>query len=311
MFTDGAILVGMLYVYLPLMVLPLYASMEKLDFRLVEAGYDLYATRFQVLRRVIIPLVKPGIIAGSILVFIPSLGAYVTPRVLGGGKNMMLGNLIELQFGQGRNWPLGSALSMTLHGHRHGGAARLCAQCRQIGRGRPWLRRMPAPAGIFSAPADRLHRHRGRLLHHALPADRHARRLFVQRRRVDRDLGGLFAGAGTSRPGRTTRSCDAAMRSLMIASFAAVIATIAATMAALATTRTAPYPRPHLHLCHDQPAADGAGDRHRRGAADLLLRTIKICDRLFRPRLSRRRAHGLLHPLRLSADPGAAREAWT
>jgi spermidine/putrescine transport system permease protein len=114
MFTDVAIMLGMLYVYLPLMVLPLYASMEKLDFRLVEAGYDLYANRFQVLRRVIIPLVKPGIIAGSILVFIPSLGAYVTPRVLGGGKNMMLGNLIELQFGQGRNWPLGAALSITL-----------------------------------------------------------------------------------------------------------------------------------------------------------------------------------------------------
>ncbi|MGQ0486139.1 MAG: ABC transporter permease [Hyphomicrobiales bacterium] len=114
MFTDTAIMMGMLYVYLPLMVLPLYASMEKLDFRLVEAGYDLYATRFQVLRRVIIPLVKPGIIAGSILVFIPSLGAYVTPRVLGGGKNLMLGNLIELQFGQGRDWPLGSALSITL-----------------------------------------------------------------------------------------------------------------------------------------------------------------------------------------------------
>ena len=66
------------------------------------------------LRRIIIPLVKPGIIAGSILVFIPSLGAYVTPRVLGGGKNMMLGNLIELQFGQGRNWPLGAALSIAL-----------------------------------------------------------------------------------------------------------------------------------------------------------------------------------------------------
>jgi spermidine/putrescine transport system permease protein len=114
MFTDFAIMLGMVYVYLPLMVLPLYASMEKLDFRLVEAGYDLYANRFQVLRRVIIPLVKPGIIAGSILVFIPALGAYVTPRVLGGGKNMMLGNLIDLQFGQGRNWPLGAALSITL-----------------------------------------------------------------------------------------------------------------------------------------------------------------------------------------------------
>ena len=114
MFTDTAIMLGMLYVYLPLMVLPLYASMEKLDFRLVEAGYDLYATRFKVLWRIIFPLVKPGVIAGSILVFIPALGAYVTPRVLGGGKNMMLGNLIELQFGAGRNWPLGAALSITL-----------------------------------------------------------------------------------------------------------------------------------------------------------------------------------------------------
>ncbi|BCH28734.1 ABC transporter permease [Mesorhizobium sp. L-8-10] len=114
MYTDFAVLVGMTYVFLPLMVLPLYASMEKIDFRLVEAGYDLYATRFQVLRKIIVPLVKPGIIAGSILVFIPSLGAYVTPRVMGGGTNLMIGNLIELQFGQGRNWPLGASLSITL-----------------------------------------------------------------------------------------------------------------------------------------------------------------------------------------------------
>ncbi|MEZ5773511.1 MAG: ABC transporter permease [Hyphomicrobiaceae bacterium] len=114
MFTDFAIAFGMVYVFLPLMVLPVYASIEKLDFRLVEAGYDLYANRFQVFRRVTLPLIAPGIVAGSILVFIPSLGAYVTPRVLGGGKNLMLGNLIELQFGQGRNWPLGAALSITL-----------------------------------------------------------------------------------------------------------------------------------------------------------------------------------------------------
>ncbi|MCJ8238106.1 ABC transporter permease (plasmid) [Rhizobium sp. SSM4.3] len=113
-YTDTATLLGMTYVYLPLMVLPLYASIEKLDFRLVEAGYDLYANRLQVLRRIVIPLVKPGLIAGSILVFIPSLGAYVIPRVLGGGKNLMLGNLIELQFGAGRNWPLGAAMSITL-----------------------------------------------------------------------------------------------------------------------------------------------------------------------------------------------------
>ena len=114
MFSDFAILVGMTYVFLPLMVLPLYASIEKLDFRLIEAAYDLYASRFNVLMRVIVPLVKPGLIAGSILVFIPALSSYVIPRVLGGGKSLMIGNLIELQFGQGRNWPLGASLSVTL-----------------------------------------------------------------------------------------------------------------------------------------------------------------------------------------------------
>ena len=114
LYTDTAVLIGMADVYRPLMVLPLYAAIERLDFRLVEAGYDLYANRLQVFRKVILPIIKPGIVAGSILVFVPSLGAYVTPRVLGGGKNMMIGNFIELQFGQGRNWPLGSSLSILL-----------------------------------------------------------------------------------------------------------------------------------------------------------------------------------------------------
>jgi len=113
-YTDTAVLIGMTYVYLPLMVLPLFAAIDRFDMKLLEAGYDLYASRWQVLRRIVLPIVKPGIVAGSILVFVPSLGAYVTPRVLGGGKNMMIGNFIELQFGQGRNWPLGSALSMLL-----------------------------------------------------------------------------------------------------------------------------------------------------------------------------------------------------
>jgi spermidine/putrescine transport system permease protein len=113
-YTDTAVLIGMAYVYLPLMVLPLFAAIDRFDLRLVEAAYDLYASRWRVLVRVIVPIVRPGIVAGSILVFVPSLGAYVTPRVLGGGKNMMIGNFIELQFGQGRNWPLGSALAMML-----------------------------------------------------------------------------------------------------------------------------------------------------------------------------------------------------
>ncbi|MFZ5709201.1 MAG: ABC transporter permease [Pseudomonadota bacterium] len=114
LYTDFAVFLGMTYVYLPLMVLPLFAAIDRFDLRLLEAGYDLYANRWQVLRRIVIPVVKPGIIAGSILVFIPALGAYVTPRILGGGKQMMIGNFIELQFGQGRNWPLGASLSVVL-----------------------------------------------------------------------------------------------------------------------------------------------------------------------------------------------------
>jgi spermidine/putrescine transport system permease protein len=114
LYTDTAVLIGMAYVYLPLMVLPLFAAIDRFDFRLIEAAYDLYASRWQVLRKIILPIVRPGIVAGSILVFVPSLGAYVTPRILGGGKNMMIGNFIELQFGQGRNWPLGAALALIL-----------------------------------------------------------------------------------------------------------------------------------------------------------------------------------------------------
>jgi spermidine/putrescine transport system permease protein len=113
-YSDFAVFLGMTYVYLPLMVLPLFAAIDRFDMRLIEAAYDLYASRWQVLRRVVLPIVRPGIVAGSILVFIPALGAYVTPRILGGGRNMMIGNFIELQFGQGRNWPLGAALSVML-----------------------------------------------------------------------------------------------------------------------------------------------------------------------------------------------------
>lgn len=114
LFTNFAVMLGLLYSFLPFMVLPIYASLEKMDFRLVEAGFDLYATRGKVLRRIIIPLAKPGIIAGCLLVFIPAIGAYVTPLVLGGGKHLMIGALIALQFGSSRNWPLGSAMALIL-----------------------------------------------------------------------------------------------------------------------------------------------------------------------------------------------------
>ena len=114
LFTNFAVMLGLLYSFLPFMVLPLYASLEKMDFRLVEAGFDLYATRGKVLRRIIIPLARPGIVAGCLLVFIPAIGAYVTPLILGGGKHLMIGALIALQFGSSRNWPLGSAQALIL-----------------------------------------------------------------------------------------------------------------------------------------------------------------------------------------------------
>ncbi|CUH67771.1 Spermidine/putrescine transport system permease protein PotB [Thalassovita gelatinovora] len=114
LYTDGAVLAGLVYSYLPFMILPIYASLEKFDFALLEAGHDLYASRIQVFRHIIIPISRPGIVAGCALVLIPALGAYITPELLGGGKKLMIGNLIAMQFGSGRNWPFGSAAALIL-----------------------------------------------------------------------------------------------------------------------------------------------------------------------------------------------------
>jgi spermidine/putrescine transport system permease protein len=114
LYNDGAIIVGLVYGWLPDMVLPCYAAIERLDFSLVEAAQDLYANRVQAFLRVVLPLTAPGIIAGSVLVFIPSLGAYVTPDLLGGAKSVMIGNLIQQQFLSVRDWPFGAAISFVL-----------------------------------------------------------------------------------------------------------------------------------------------------------------------------------------------------
>ena len=114
LYTNPAILIGLVYSYLPFMVLPLYASLEKMDFRLIEAASDLYASKWQALRHVIVPIAKPGIIAGALLVFIPSIGAFIAPDLLGGGKRLMLGSLIHFQFATARNWPFGAAVSIIL-----------------------------------------------------------------------------------------------------------------------------------------------------------------------------------------------------
>ena len=113
-YTNLGVGIGLIYTYLPFMVLPIYAAIERFDFRLVEAAYDLYAARWTILRKIILPLALPGIVAGSLLVFIPSLGAFIAPDLLGGGKNLMIGNLIALQFQGSRNWPFGSAAAVIL-----------------------------------------------------------------------------------------------------------------------------------------------------------------------------------------------------
>jgi spermidine/putrescine transport system permease protein len=113
-FTPGAVLMGMVYSYLPFMVLPLYASLEKFDVRLKEAAQDLGATRWHTFWRVTFPMSLPGVIAGSILVFIPSAGEFVIPDLLGGSKVLMTGNLIQQQFLNARDWAFGSALAVML-----------------------------------------------------------------------------------------------------------------------------------------------------------------------------------------------------
>ena len=113
LYTQGAVIAGLVYGYLPFMVLPIYATAERFDFKLVAAAHDLGANDWKAIWRIVIPLTLPGVIAGVILVFIPCLGAFVTPELLGGTSTLMIGNLINSQFEES-NYPRGSALSITL-----------------------------------------------------------------------------------------------------------------------------------------------------------------------------------------------------
>ena len=114
LYNDGAVLLGLVYGYLPFMVLPIYATLERLDPAMVEAAADLGARPWSTLWRVVVPLAGPGIRAGSVLVFIPCLGAFLTPDLLGGGRTVMVGNLVQNQFTTARDWPFGSAVSVLL-----------------------------------------------------------------------------------------------------------------------------------------------------------------------------------------------------
>ncbi|WP_282170388.1 ABC transporter permease [Ruegeria atlantica] len=113
--TNFAVQLGLFYSYLPFMVLPIYAAVERYNFALSEAAADLYASKWTTLRRILLPGVKPGVFAGCILVFVPSMGSFLAPDLLGGAKNFMIGSLIEEQFkGNAGNWPFGAAASMVL-----------------------------------------------------------------------------------------------------------------------------------------------------------------------------------------------------
>jgi spermidine/putrescine transport system permease protein len=113
-FTRFAVVLGMVYVMIPFMFLPVYASVERLDRSLIEASSDLGARGWQTLLKVILPQTVPGIAGGSVIVFIPSVGNFIIPDVLGGAKGLMIGNLVEQQFLDARNWAFGAALSMVI-----------------------------------------------------------------------------------------------------------------------------------------------------------------------------------------------------
>lgn len=114
LYTNTAALIGLVYTLLPFMILPLYANIEKLDLRLIDAARDLGANKYKVFAKIIIPLTMPGIIAGAMLVFLPAMSLFYITNLLGGAKTILLGNVIENQFLAARNWPLGSAVSMLL-----------------------------------------------------------------------------------------------------------------------------------------------------------------------------------------------------
>ena len=114
LYNEGAVMLGMIYALLPFMILPIYVSIEQLDRRLLEAASDLGAGPFTAFRKITLPLTMPGVAAGTILVFISSLGMFVVPDVMGGAKAALVGNLIQNQFLSARDWPFGAALSIVL-----------------------------------------------------------------------------------------------------------------------------------------------------------------------------------------------------
>lgn len=114
LYTPFSVIVGMTYLYLPLMILPIYAALEKVDKNLIEAAHDLGSSTWKSLKTISIPLAMPGILIGLIFVFVPSMGNFVVPEILGGGKTVMIGNLVRDQFLKARDWPFGATFALIL-----------------------------------------------------------------------------------------------------------------------------------------------------------------------------------------------------
>ena len=221
-------ILGLTYGFLPFMILPLYASIERMDQSLVEASYDLGHGKVSTFFRVILPTVSPGLVAGVLLVFIPAVGDFVTPELLGGVKTQMFGNTIDDQFASGNNWPLGSAMSvllMALHPDRRVRLPRAASA-----RTRCETREEPAAAALPQGARVR----RVRVL---VRADRRARGVQLQpgaqRHQLDRLLDAVVPRPHPQRPRRS----QAFRNTLKVAITATIVATIIGTLAAFALTR--------------------------------------------------------------------------
>jgi spermidine/putrescine transport system permease protein len=114
LYNNFAVVLGLVYVHLPFMVLPLYAALDRLDKSLIEASLDLGAGHFKTITRIVAPLAAPGILSGVVITFVPALGAYLTPDLMGGPDSQMIANVIERQFKRANDWPFGAALSFLL-----------------------------------------------------------------------------------------------------------------------------------------------------------------------------------------------------
>ena len=240
--TDSAVYIGIVYSYFPFMVLPLYAALEKMDETLLEAAADLGCPPWRAFLAVTVPLSLPGIVAGSLLCFIPIMGEFVIPDLLGSSSTAMIGQTLWLEFFGNRDWPVASALAVVLlvilltpimiYRQRE---ARVLerAGCRVDARSEraETLSRLAQPHGA---------RARARV---PLSADRHPGDQFVQRLAPRHGVGRMVAALVSRAHAATRRCCEAASVSFRVAFLSASAATMLGTLAALALTRGAPLSR--------------------------------------------------------------------